>query len=92
MQTNQITNVIDNGVKEICCGCGLIITQLLLYTWSSNAPIIASVDSISHYWPLFLASVSVISERCNRYCNKCTNNVISCDYNIINYFYDTHNY
>ena len=25
----------------------------------------------------------VISERCNRYCNECTNNVISCDYNVI---------
>ena len=35
------------------------------------------------YQPLF--SVSVISERC-------TNNVISCDYSIINCLYDNHNY
>ena len=38
---------------------------------------------------LFLVSVSIISERCKRYC---TNNAIFCDYNIINHFYDTHNY
>ena len=47
------------------------------------APIIRSVFGISHYWPLFVVSVSLLSEKCNRYCNKCTNNVISCDYNII---------
>ena len=56
---------------------------------NSDAPIIGSVIGIGHYWPLFLVSVSVISDR---YCNKCTNNVISCDYSIINCFYDTHNY
>ena len=36
-----------------------------------------------------LISDSAISERCNRYCKKCTNNVISCDYSIINGIYDT---
>ena len=49
----------------------------------SNAPIIGLVIGIGHYLPLFLVSVSGISEICNCYCNKHTNNVISCDYNII---------
>ena len=59
---------------------------------TSDAPIIGSVIGIGHYRPLCLILVSVISERFNRYCKKCTNNVISCDYSIINCFYDTHNY
>ena len=53
---------------------------------------IESLIDISNYWPLFLVSISVISEQCNQYCKKCTNNVISSDYSIINCFYDTHNY
>ena len=44
-------------------------------------PIIESV--IDHYWPLFLVSVSITSGMCNQYFTKCTNNVISCDYNIL---------
>ena len=61
---------------------------------TSDVLIIGSVIGISqtHYWSLFLVLVSVISGRCNRYCKKCINNVISCDYDIINGFYDTHNY
>ena len=51
-----------------------------------------SVISIGHYQPLFLVAVLVISERCNWYCKKCTNNVISYDHSIINWFYDTQNY
>ena len=58
----------------------------------SDALIIGLVIGIGHYQPLFLVLVSVISGRCNQYCKKCTNNVISCDYSIINCFYDTHNY
>ena len=45
----------------------------------SDAPIIGLVIGIGHYRPLFLVSVSVIYETCNRYCKKCTNNVISGD-------------
>ena len=73
-------------------------TNIKIYTCANNTcitgdvPIIRSVISIGHYRPLFLLSVSVLSERCNWYCNKCTNNVISCDYNIINCFHDTHKY
>ena len=59
---------------------------------TTDALIIRLVIDIGHYWSLFLVSVSVISERCNRYCNKCTNNVISCEYSIINCFYDNHNH
>ena len=59
---------------------------------SSVALIIGSVIGIGHYQALFLISVLVICERFNQYCKKCNNNVISCDYIIINYFYDTHNY
>ena len=71
-------------------------TRLLCYlntsaTNNNHAPIIGSVIGISDYRPLFLVSVSVIYERCNRYCKKCTNNVISCDYSIINCLCDTHN-
>ena len=33
----------------------------------SDVLIIASVIGISHHRPLFLVSVSVISDRCNRY-------------------------
>ena len=48
---------------------------------------------IGHYQSLFLVLVLDISERCNQYCKKCINNVISSEYNIINYcFHDNHNY
>ena len=47
---------------------------------------------IGHYQPLFLVLVLDISERCNQYCKKSINNVISSDYNIINCFHDKHNY
>ena len=56
---------------------------------SSHGLIFGLVVGIIHQWLLFLVSVSVISERCNQYC---TNNVIFCDYNIVNRFYDTHKY
>ena len=36
--------------------------------------------------------VSVISEICNWYCNKCSNYVICFDYNVINRLYGTHKY
>ena len=38
-----------------------------------DALIIGLVFGIGHYRPLFQVLVSVISERCNQYCNKCTN-------------------
>ena len=56
---------------------------------TNDAPIIGSVIGIGHYRPLCLILVLVISER---YCKTCTNNVISCDYSIIDCFHDTHNY
>ena len=39
---------------------------------------------IGHYQPLLLVLVLDISESCYQYCKKCTNNVISSDYSIIN--------
>ena len=55
----------------------------------SNTLIIRLVIGISSYWQLFQVSVSLISERCNRYHNKVSNNIISFDYNIINCLYDS---
>ena len=43
------------------------------YNNTNDAAIIGSVIVIGHYWPLFLVSVSVISEGCNQYCIKCIN-------------------
>ena len=43
-----------------------------MYYIDSDAPIIGSVIGIGHYWPLFLISVLVIFERCNRYCKIIT--------------------
>ena len=59
---------------------------------SSDTLVTRLLVSIIYYQPLFL--LSVISERCIQYCNKCTNacNVNFCDYNIMNRFYDTHSY
>ena len=53
----------------------------------SDVPIIRSVIGIA--WSSFLVSVSVtcISKWCNQYWKTWTNNVISCDYSIINYLY-----
>ena len=42
--------------------------------------------------PIIVSTIGIGLEKKKRYCNKCTNNVISCDYNIVNRFYDTHNY
>ena len=55
--------------------------ELLKYLTLSVTIIVIHDDLISNrYWyqPLFLVSLSVISERCNQYCNMCTNNVIIC--------------
>ena len=71
--------------------CNCIRDVWLTIIVISDAPIIGLVIGVSHYQPLFLVFVSVISERCNQYCNKCTNNN-NCDYSITNCFNDTHNF
>ena len=69
-----------------------VLLLMILCVFISDAPTDNWIGN--QYWSLsaithvFLVSVSVISERCNRYCNKCTNNVIYCDNNIINCLFD----